>query len=117
MSADARELRDLAQDLSKAGQRVHNQAVRVVAKTAADITADAKSFAPVDTGNLKNSIGHDLYNSGGEIGAEVGPTANYGVFQEFGTSRMAPQPFLGPAFDRRIDGFEQAMARLAGEVL
>lgn len=115
MSADAKGLRDFGADLTKAGLKAHALAVQVVQKTAADITADAKSFAPVDTGNLKNSIGYDLFNKQGDVGAEIGPTASYGIHQEFGTSRMAPQPFLNPAFDRHIGNFEKAMGKLAGE--
>ena len=114
MSADANELRKFGADLAESGLKAHKRAVQVVQKTAADITADAKSFAPVDTGNLKNSIGYDLFNKGGEVGAEIGPTASYAIHQEFGTSRMAPQPFLNPAFDRHIGNFERAMGKLGG---
>lgn len=114
MSADANELRKFGAGLAESGLKAHNRAVQVVQKTAADITADAKSFAPVDTGNLKNSIGYDLFNKGGEVGAEIGPTASYAIHQEFGTSRMAPQPFLNPAFDRHIGNFERAMGKLGG---
>lgn len=117
MTADAHEWRNLALDLSKAGQRAHDKAVQVVGKTAADITADAKFYAPVKTGNLEGSIGYDTFNSNGEIGAEIGPTANYGLHVETGTSRMAPQPYLAPAFNRRVTGFEQAMSKLAGEAI
>lgn len=106
---DASELRSLGHDLTKAGAKAQAGARMVVAKTAADITADAKAFAPVDTGNLRASIGHDLFDTSGETGAEIGPTTNYGGFVEWGTSRMAPQPYLGPAFDRRIPGFEKAL--------
>ena len=118
MSADANEIRKFGADLAESGLKAHNRAVQVVQKVAADVTADAKSFAPVDTGNLKNSIGYDLFNKGGEVGAEIGPTASYAIHQEFGTSRMvAPQPFLNPAFDRHIGNFERAMGKLAGEGL
>lgn len=117
MTADASGLHSLGYDLTKAGTKAQNMAREAVAKTAADITGDAKQFAPVDTGNLKSSIGHDLSNAGGESSAEIGPTANYGLFVETGTSRMAPQPFVGPAFDRRIPGFELAMAKLVEGVL
>ena len=114
MSADSNELRKFGADLAESGLKAHNRAVQVVQKVAADVTADAKSFAPVYTGNLKNSIGYDLFNKGGEVGAEIGPTASYAIHQEFGTSRMAPQPFLNPAFDRHIGNFERAMGKLGG---
>lgn len=85
------------------------------------IEGEAKVKAPVDTGALQNSIytvcgdkdgyraastkvrernpkaatnslpkpsGHD---------AHVGPSVNYGFYQEFGTRRMSAQPYLVPA--------------------
>lgn len=109
MGLDASELRSLGHDLTRAGAKAQAGARMVVAKTAADITADAKAFAPVDTGNLRASIGHDLFEGNGETSAEIGPTTNYGGFVEWGTSRMAPQPYLGPAFDRRVPQFEKAL--------
>ena len=38
----------------------------------------------------------------------VGPTADYGRFVEYGTSRMAPQAFMGPSFDRNAALYVQA---------
>ena len=67
----------------------------VVAKAALDTEARAKMLAPVDTGNLKNSIGSSIQGTH----AEVGPTAKYGEFVEMGTSRTPAQPYMGPATD------------------
>lgn len=116
MSFDASELRKLAADLGAGSRKVGPMAQVVVRKTVLDIEATAKVLAPVDTGNLKGSIGHsDLRTVGqsGTLEAEVGPTANYGRFVELGTSRMAPQPYLGPAADRHEPSFVRAMAILA----
>lgn len=107
------EFRKLAADLGRAAATAEPRARIVVAKTALDIVADAKNLAPVDTGNLKSSIGADIDG----LLAEIGPTANYGLFLELGTSRMAPQPFMGPAADRREGPFEEAIAQLAEEAL
>lgn len=116
---DAGPLRALSADLTAAGRQVGNKARAVVRKAAIDIERDAKALAPVDTGNLKSSIGHSDLRIGttGSLVAEIGPTANYGVFLENGTSRMPPQPFMGPAADRNTPSFEQAMAQLGAEAL
>lgn len=116
MSADARELESVAHDLVKASGAAQNMAREAVAKTAADITRDAKIFAPVDTGNLRASIGYDIFHEKGETSAEIGPTAEYGAILEEGTSTQAPDGYMGPAFDRRIPAFEQAMAQIASGV-
>lgn len=118
MAADE-PLRTLARDLTAAGRQVGNRARDVIRKTAYDIERDAKALVPVDTGNLKSSISHSdlrIGNSGALV-AEIGPTANYGVFVEQGTSRMAPQAFMGPAADRHTPSFEAAMQQLGAEVL
>lgn len=87
----------------------------VVRKTAKDIQATAKTLAPVDTGNLKGAIvTSDLraVSTSGTIGAAVQAKANYSGFVELGTSRMAPQPFMGPAADKHSPAFAAAMAEI-----
>lgn len=114
------DLRKLAADIRKAAKGTGQRAQIVIRKTALDIEATAKNLVPVDTGNLKGSIGHsDLRKLGrsGSLGVEIGPTASYGLFVEMGTSRMAPQPFMGPAADRHAPTFTQAMAQLGAEAL
>lgn len=116
---DVSELRQLSADLNMASGRVGALASAAVRKTAHDIEADAKALAPVDTGALKGSISTTITGDGrtGAMEAEVGPTVDYGQHVEYGTSRQAPQPYLGPAFDRRAPSLEDALAQLAEDVL
>lgn len=117
--SDFGELRALSIDLAAATGRVGTLASAAIRKTAADIQADAQVLVPVDTGNLQSSIGVDVTGDGrfGVIEAEIGPTADYGAYVEYGTSRMAPQPYLGPAFDRRAPGLEEALGRAVEDLL
>jgi HK97 gp10 family phage protein len=115
-SMDPSEINRLAHSFEQSAANVGQAAQQVVRKTALDIEATAKQFVPVDTGNLKGSIGHSDLRSVGQSGAleaRIGPTANYGHYVEFGTSRMGPAAYMGPALDRHSGPFEQAMSILA----
>lgn len=107
---DVSELNHLVADLSAAPEKAKTEVYLVTRKTAFDIEADAKVFAPVDTGNLMSSISTAFTMwSYTAIEAEIGPTAAYGLYVEEGTSTQAPAAYMGPAFDRRAPGYEQAL--------
>lgn len=142
---DTTEVRKLAVDLTKAGPMVRRKAPLVVKKTLFDIEGDAKVLAPVDLGALESSISTDVDTDG--MGGEVGPTVDYGDDVEYGTEphviraraggklvfkgrdgRLVfvdkvnhpgtpPQPYMGPAFDRRIPGFEAALGKIGEDIL
>lgn len=80
-------------------------------------------LAPVDMGQLRNSIMYKTpvtsggFNDGSgepapkqitviprEDEAYVGTNLEYAPYQEFGTRKMAPQPFLRPAIDVVVKG-------------
>lgn len=112
---DVSELNTLAADLQATGVRAGVLANKLVRKTAYDIERDAKTFAPVDTGNLRSSIG-STFELGG-LAAAVSATANYAHFVEFGTSKMAPHAFMGPALDRNTPAFVKGVEQIGGEAL
>lgn len=113
------DLNRLSADLQSAGTRAGAAASTVVRRTALAVERDAKAFAPVDTANLRSSISMDLVSDGRSAAVEavVGPTANYGAYVEFGTSRAAPRAYMGPALDRNAGAFADAIAQLGGDVL
>lgn len=113
MPADFTQVAKLAADLGKASAEATRKASLVVQKTASGIENDAKQFAPVDTGALRNSISATVRS----LHAEIGPTVNYAPYIEFGTWRAAPQPFMGPAADRHTAAFVSAMETIGGEIL
>lgn len=119
IEVDASELNALVVDLGLAGARAGAAVSVVVRKTALRVEAEAKAFAPVDTGNLRNSISGEITSDGRSdaVEAVVGPTASYGAFVEFGTSRHGPQAFMGPAFDRAQPDFLAALAQIVGDAL
>lgn len=116
MDVDVSEINRFAADLGRLPDRVLPLARAAVQKTCADTKRDAQAFAPVDTGNLRNSITYETHETRDGAWGEVGPTANYGAFVEYGTSRNAPAAFMGPAFDRHAGEFEKAMEAIAAKV-
>lgn len=72
----------------------------------------AKEIVPVDTGALQESIHVEKGDGPGQY--NVVASEPYAGFVEFGTSRMAAQPFLIPAW-RQVRGlpfFQRHMAEL-----
>jgi len=117
---DTSDINRLSADLTKAAGKIGPGVQIVIRKTAFDVEADAMAFCPVDTGNLKSTIGHsDLRTVGqsGTLEVEIGPTAKYGGHVEFGTSQHGPAAYMGPALDRRAPEFYAALEQLAGNVL
>lgn len=53
-----------------------------------------------DTGNLRQSIHYTVEGDGKETIGRVGTDVEYGKHLEFGTSRMAPRPWLKPAIEK-----------------
>lgn len=69
-----------------------------------EIAADASKNAPVDTGELRDSYGHEVvleHNDGFNKALKVFSTVEHSIYVELGTSRMAAQPHLRPALEQK----------------
>lgn len=98
----------------KLGKKIIRQALRSGAKL---ILAEAKANVPVDTGALRDSLkvramrkrkhryGVMVQTSEGWFKGEQ----FYGAFVEFGTDKMAAQPFVRPAFDSEKEAAEKTI--------
>ena len=67
----------------------------------------AKKLAPVDTGNLRNSITHDVDD--GEPAAYIGTNVEYATYVCLGTIHMNAQPFLKPAVNDHKDEYRKIL--------
>lgn len=63
----------------------------------------AKKLCPVDTGNLRNSIAHEMR---GENTVAVGTNVHYAPYVELGTRKMRAQPYLRPAVENHRKEYE-----------
>lgn len=93
------------------------------------VEALAKMKAPVDLGNLRNSIyvrtGDDnnlpsvsteeLPRPSSDNSVVIGPTVEYGIYQELGTSIMDAQPYLLPALRQVESELEESFGVLIDE--
>ena len=83
----------------------NNEELRtVIQKAVIIIEGLAKEYSPYEFGALRASITHDVKSTGKKHTGRVGTDIDYGPYQEFGTSKMAAQPYLFPALkDSRRD--------------
>lgn len=74
---------------------------QAVTESAETLATAAQDLAPVDTGTLRASIHVKSVEAGAtEVKATVatgGEASEYAEYQETGTSKMAAQPYMGPA--------------------
>lgn len=119
LTIDVSEVRAFARSMTTYNQRLGAPASAAFRRTVLAIEADAAVSAPYDLGNLRNSMSSTITGDGrgGQMTAEVGPTAEYGIYQEFGTSTHGAQPYLGPAFDRQTPGLDTALAQIAARAI
>ena len=89
--------------------RLGEKAVTKVSKRAAET---ARKAAPSDTGRLSRSIRVTVDGSRAVVETDL----YYARFQEFGTSKMAPNPFMGPAFQRHAPELVKEVEGIADEI-
>lgn len=79
---------NLARALQVFSDKTIEDAERGISETAMLLNTEASSRAPIDEGNLKNSIQSEI----GGLEATVMVGASYGVFVEYGTGVYAKGP-------------------------
>lgn len=87
----------LARDVTRASLGIESMAEAAEMRAARGALKTAQSIAPVDTGETRDEIRIVKRQRGGlavESSTEAAP------YQEYGTSVMAPNPFILPAVER-----------------
>lgn len=75
------------------------------------VERDAKKMVAVDTGRLRNSITHEIIRYKKDVIGRVGTNIPYGIFQEYGTSRMSAHPYLRPALAKNLTRIKELFRR------
>ena len=86
----------LANDLTRAVSGLDVRANAAVERVGREAFVAANRYVPVDSGDLRRSLRFRRKGSRAVIESDL----FYSTFQEYGTSQMAPQPFVGPAADQ-----------------
>lgn len=74
----------------------------------------------VDSGNLRESIRYEIHKEGKEVYGVVGSTQkdpNYAVYTEYGTSKMAPRPWLRPAMRKNSEFIKYTISKAVKNTL
>lgn len=108
----------------KLAKKMQRKAMRAAAKP---VVATAKRAAPVQFGDLEDSIkARAIKRSRRRFGIRVGTSWResmftgetfYGAFIEFGTTHMDAQPFMRPAFDENHDTVFRIFQQTAGALV
>lgn len=72
----------------------------------------AEEKCPVDTGNLRGSITHEV--DAGDNAVYIGTNVEYAPYVELGTSRQKAQPFLRPAASGHGEQYRQVLKKALG---
>ena len=89
MTAASADLTALVKDLRQAGDNAAKRAHQLLVDATGTLQSLAAAKAPRKTGTLANSI---RVRWEGDLVAVVGPTVDYGPFQEFGTGSRGEFP-------------------------
>ena len=99
--------------LNALGGNAINALTEAIGTTVLSAQGDAVAHAPVDTGALKLSIASSMERDSDSVTGVVFTNSPYAAYQEFGTSKMAAQPYMMPALKANQSTFEaQARAEL-----
>lgn len=74
----------------------------------------------VDTGRLRGSINYEIHGSGQEVYGIVGSTLkepDYAFWTEYGSTKMAPRPWLRPAMRKNNDFIRASITKAVKETL
>ena len=72
------------------------------------VEGESKKLSPVDTGNLRGSIEHDI--DAEQAIVRIGTNVEYAVFQEFGTRYQKGKAFLRPAAENNTEKIKNIVA-------
>ncbi|QPA31625.1 HK97-gp10 family putative phage morphogenesis protein [Thermaerobacillus caldiproteolyticus] len=110
MGLELHGMQELLRQLEQVGSEAERVKKDALLAGAEVVQQAASEKAPRDTGKLAENIVISDIKEDGTV--DIGPDRDrfYGLFLEFGTSKMAARPFLQPAFEENKEQVQQKMA-------
>jgi HK97 gp10 family phage protein len=110
MSLQLHGMQELLRQLERMGTEAEQVKKDALLAGAEMVKKAASEKAPRDSGKLSENIVISDIKEDGTV--DIGPDRDrfYGLFLEFGTSKMAAKPFLQPAFEENKVQVQQKMA-------
>jgi HK97 gp10 family phage protein len=111
MSLQMQGMSELMRSIQEMGRIIDSQVTKKALKKSAELVKDKiEETVPVRTGNLKrNIVISEIEDDKIHIGPDQQGDAFYGHFLEFGTSKAAAKPFMGPVFENNKDAIQETM--------
>lgn len=88
---------DLIRRIERQPVEIKQEADNILKNTSLRVEKRAKYYAPYDTGYLEQNI---MAEPQGNLAYTVTSKAEYSVYQEWGTRKMPPHPFMIPAMEQ-----------------
>lgn len=98
---------DILSDLQRKG-------LQFVLEGGSEIQKESSARAPIKTGNLASSIQVISYVEDGIPTSETGPTAEYAIYVEYGTSKMKAQPFMEKGYNAARKVIDTLFGKILG---
>jgi len=114
---DIRELRRLADDLGKAPKQAATDAYKVTVAESSTVHSRARAMAPrrrpwLSPQGIRRKSGRDAKGPWSIVYTAPDPRGRpVGFFQEYGTSKHPPQPFMTPAIEPAHQSYPDAIAK------
>lgn len=109
----------LARKLDAVGKGVRNATTDGMITVLERMKEDAEALVPVRTGKLWKSIDYSVEQVPSNIGpieGELFANTEYAQYVEYGTSRMAAQPFIRPAYEAHKHELMEEVAKSIGRL-
>lgn len=113
MNIEFKRLDKLYRSFEVSKVKARNETFKAIERTTKKAQANSKSIAPVDTGYMKAHINQlSTKRHGDVITGSYESEAYYGGYVEYGTYKMAAQPYMRPGTKAAEPFFYQELRRL-----